>query len=52
VHALGAGKQGAQPWHSWQQRLPRPAIRNGGGERLGQGLGGHGREGARPRHGG
>jgi hypothetical protein len=39
VCALGAGKQGARPWHSLQQRLPWPAIRNGGGERLGQGAG-------------
>ena len=31
------GKQGARPWRSWQQRLPWPAIQNGGGECLGQG---------------
>jgi hypothetical protein len=31
------GKQGARPWRSWQHRLPWSAIRNGGGERLGQG---------------
>ena len=46
------GKQGARPWRSWRQRLPWPAIQNGGGECLGQGLGDCGREGARPRRGG